>query len=154
MGLIQLQQFYNTHSNYILFGIIVLILSILLFIYNKNNNTNNALAETHVNKSDTYDTFQQNIKKEKSTKIILFYAMWCGHSRNFLPVWEECKKIFLIKYPTLDVIGIECGDNDDRCKGVPGFPTIRFYKDGQTEEYLGPRTIDGLDTFIAGRINN
>lgn len=165
MGLSQLQNFAKTYVNYILIGIVVLILIILLFNYNANTNTNNApfsdqpapvtnqIASNQsfpvINQPQTASNIE-NIPSHTSLELVLFYASWCGHCSAFMPVWDECVKK-LSNYP-VKFTKIECIDTEKRCAGVPGFPTIRFFKDGKVEEYRGPRTINDIEIFLKGRI--
>jgi thioredoxin-like negative regulator of GroEL len=154
----------ETNSDYILVGIVIVILLVLFLYYNNTSYTNNAPSnhEPYSNQSADTNNGGENEQQhpmtndrahqDNSTKLMLFYTDWCGYSRQFLPVWEECKKTFAVKYPNLNIVDVECSNNDARCQGVQGFPTVKFYKDGHAEEFSGPRTVQGIEQFIAGRV--
>jgi thioredoxin-like negative regulator of GroEL len=150
----------ETNSDYILAGIVIVILLILLLCYSNTSYTNNAPTnrESYTNDYDVPQNlnYMQDVRvneqQNNSPQLVLFYTNWCGYSRQFLPIWEECKKVFNAKYPNLALVDIECSDKDARCQGIRGFPTVKFFKDGQIEEFMGPRTVQGIEQFIAGRV--
>lgn len=80
--------------------------------------------------------------------FILYYAPWCGHSKNFLPAWnkfEEQNK----GNPKVSIKKIDC-DSSDVCdkKKIQGFPTCVLYKENKEIQYNGDRTVGSLNSFI------
>lgn len=106
--------------------------------YNKNTNM--------IQESTSNST--QNIKH----KLILYYAMWCGYSRQFLPEWEKFEKYAEDNLKNIYIEKINCeGDNESICnkKGVPGFPYIVLEtSDGKTIPFDGDRTVEQLVNFL------
>jgi thiol-disulfide isomerase/thioredoxin len=82
--------------------------------------------------------------------IVLFYKDWCGHCKQFKPVWNEFTKITDKKY-----INVLMTDDDKIIKNnnVDGFPTVKFFKDGESDVYSGERTVSGLSDFVNGILN-
>lgn len=86
--------------------------------------------------------------------VVLFYAEWCGHSKNMMPAWEEASQT-LRSYGTVDVIDLEHGRNKDEIQkhNVQGFPTIRLYPEGFPSqnfvEYQGDRSADSIVKFVS-----
>ena len=77
--------------------------------------------------------------------VTLYHANWCGHCQRFKPVWDNEVK------PALKELGIthneyEEQENPDKIAAVnlQGYPTIMISKNGQTYEYEGPRTAQGI----------
>ena len=78
------------------------------------------------------------------TKVILYWAEWCGHCIRFKPEWEKIKK-------ELTKLGVTVEDyehsrdsqviNDEN---INGFPTIKIKKGSSTKEYTGERTLEGI----------
>lgn len=93
-----------------------------------------------------------NKKQEKIPSLVLFYANWCGHSQNFLDIWNQLLKQNL----KCDMIGLEQEKNpkDIEVNSISGFPTIRLYPDGYLPasqdyiEYNGNRSLESLVDFI------
>lgn len=83
----------------------------------------------------------------KST-VILFYANWCGHCQKFKPEWEKFKQQYGKE--------IKCEEHEDASMdrnlmkkyGVQGYPTIIIIINGETREYQGQRTADGIYAYI------
>jgi len=90
-------------------------------------------ATLSVNKS-VGKSFEQTLDSNKPT-LVNYYAYWCGYSKKFQPKWEEFKGLAKSKFPNLQVIDLDVG-NDDNLNdlagqvGVKGYPTVvLFYKD-------------------------
>lgn len=92
-------------------------------------------------------------------KIKLFYADWCGHCRNFKPIWTEFKN-FLKVNPNLkdkdnksiSIVTEEFDDSNNMeatLEKVEGFPTIIVYKNTiERDVYNGERTLNGLKKYF------
>eukprot|EP00929_Paragymnodinium_shiwhaense_P016146 TRINITY_DN12434_c0_g1_i1.p1 TRINITY_DN12434_c0_g1~~TRINITY_DN12434_c0_g1_i1.p1 ORF type:complete len:163 (+),score=31.63 TRINITY_DN12434_c0_g1_i1:236-724(+) len=83
-----------------------------------------------------------------------YYGAACPHCVHLAPAWKEAAAAYdgPVKFRQ-----IECLDdnwqpvaaNQELCKNIGGFPTIKLYN-GDTElaEYNGPRTADSLVKFV------
>jgi hypothetical protein len=87
-----------------------------------------------------------------TAELTLYYAMWCGYSKMFLPEWEKFTKYAAANLHGLKVSSIRCEDgNEPVCsqKGVQGYPTIKLYlKNGQEVMYQGERNSAALTAFV------
>ena len=45
-------------------------------------------------------------------KFVLYFAHWCGHCKNFLPIWKEFKKNNT--NPNLEISEVDCEANSER----------------------------------------
>jgi thiol-disulfide isomerase/thioredoxin len=91
-----------------------------------------------------------------SKEITLYYATWCPLSMEFLPTWNEFRKIANAQHPSLRISEIKCEDGNERIcheKEVPGYPYIILENEGTKnifEEY--PRTLEKLLSFVNNNI--
>jgi len=103
----------------------------------------------YLNISQKSNILQKGGKSNKDTELYLFKAEWCGHCKNFMPIWDQISKdselnnkIEFIKY-----------DSDQHKKeinewNIKGFPTIILKKNDKAIEYNGPRKLENIKEFI------
>ena len=98
--------------------------------------------------------YQDTTDSNSKPKLILYWASWCGHSNAFKGTWDN------FTHDKVDKDTVNCDDNT-KCKpgedGVPevlkGYPSVFFKQpDGDYVEFEGPRTEEGLRTFIDKQI--
>ena len=83
--------------------------------------------------------------------MVLYYATWCGHSRDFLPVWEQFEEYATANLTDIKAVKIKCeGDKESFCsqKGVEGYPTVMLHSQaGETVKFNGDRSLEELIEF-------
>lgn len=86
--------------------------------------------------------------------LILAYADWCGHCKNFKPTWNEFRR----KYENvLDIREIEESSNKEIMQelGVRGFPTIMLLNNGKKITYKeADRDMLHLENFVKNNLNS
>lgn len=88
----------------------------------------------------------------KKSTVVLFYADWCGHSRQIKPAWLEASQI--LKSEGYQVLEKEHGSAKDEImsQGIQGFPTIRIYPQGYPSsnftKYQGDRSAQSIVNFV------
>jgi len=96
-------------------------------------------------------TLPKPVTKEKFTpsgKIVLYHASWCGHCKNFMPIYDK-----FIEYAKKNIKNIEvtkCNGDNAECKKdfIKGFPTVVFHKkNGNVIIFDDDRTMDALIKF-------
>ncbi len=96
-----------------------------------------------------------NTNQEQGKTIVYnFNTEWCGFSKMFQPVWNTFSNS-LKESDGVVAIDVKC-DNDSNAElcsryNIEGYPTVLVVNDSGVEMYNGPRTVDGLKTFL--RIN-
>lgn len=83
-------------------------------------------------------------------EIVLYYAPWCGHSKTFLPIWDQFAQNSPIKATKLDCAGADKARCD--ANNIPGYPTVKLHINGKTITFEGERSINGLKQFIQNNV--
>lgn len=162
----QLKNFNYMYVVYAVIGLSVIFLLYTLYVsFSKSKCLTcvgpNALPE-NIKKAEGFSSDEEIKAKQESKmiedeakikgEIILFYAMWCGHSRSFLPEWEKFEKFAKDNLPYVRVTKIRCEDgNEATCsqKGVQGFPMVILYpKSGAEKTFEKDRTMEKLVEFV------
>eukprot|EP01084_Bolivina_argentea_P133469 235552_1 len=107
-----------------------------------------AQSEERVVTLDSQQTFEDFVKNEKHT-IIEFYAPWCGHCKQLAPQFEEAATTL---HPKIKLAKVDCttDENKDVCSkfGVRGYPTIKFFSNGEPSAYEGARTAEAIVNYV------
>lgn len=88
--------------------------------------------------------------------VILFYAPWCGHCKNFHPEFERFAEA-VKGTMRVGAINADQYSNVGQQYGVRGFPTIKYWKMGTKSiasplDYQGQRTAAALQSFMVADI--
>jgi protein disulfide-isomerase-like protein len=116
-----------------LLGIIVLIA--LYFVYTK------FLKEG-------FEVESGDFNPGSDTKLVMFYADWCGHCKKLKPVWDEAADD--VNKTDTKMIKINCGngtEDDEKLMkkyNIQGYPTIIKFINGKPSEYQGDRDADSF----------
>jgi thiol-disulfide isomerase/thioredoxin len=86
------------------------------------------------------------------TKLVLFYADWCGHCKKIKPIWDETAAS--VNKEENKMIKVNCGEgsaaDEEVMKkyNIEGYPTIIKFINGKPFEYKGDRDSDSFrDVF-------
>ncbi len=82
----------------------------------------------------------------QSAWFVMFYAPWCGHCHKLLPIWDELAMTVKGK---LNIAKVDCTQNGKTCKKnfVQGYPTLKLFLDGVSNDYDGDRQLYPLRDF-------
>ncbi|CAH8481017.1 unnamed protein product [Schistosoma mattheei] len=116
-------------------AVLFLLLSPALCLFNTND--------------DVIKLTDQNFDQVTSSKelwFIMFYASWCGHSKNAAPDWKR----FATNFKGIVKVGAVDSENNPTVTqrfSVQGFPTIIIFGDNKhsPKRYTGGRDIDHLN---------
>eukprot|EP01138_Halocafeteria_seosinensis_P006310 gb/GECG01006451.1/.p1 GENE.gb/GECG01006451.1/~~gb/GECG01006451.1/.p1 ORF type:complete len:264 (+),score=20.21 gb/GECG01006451.1/:1-792(+) len=92
-----------------------------------------------------YTNFDEYTRE--GTWMIEFYAPWCGHCKQFAPVYEKAAD----ELKHLAYFGKIDGAQDRGLAArfdIKAFPTLFHIKDGEVRQYTGGRTSDGLKRYL------
>ena len=104
-----------------------------------------------------------NRKMKTGNMIVWYFAPWCGHCKMMEPEWNKFMA-FKNSHPVLSK-KLNCArvsDSilphlNDKYKSITGFPTIKFYKNGnphgEFESHL-PRTSENFKEFTLNNLSN
>lgn len=131
------------------YHIIVICLFVLLFLFIGNNQMSSAEKYQNETMEDT-----PNVQTDAyDAEIVLYYALWCGYSRAFLPEWEKFEAYAKANMKNIKVTSLRCEDGDEatcKQKGVGGYPTVIIYKNKSTNgvTFEGQRNMESLIKFV------
>jgi len=93
----------------------------------------------------SYDDFVDGSKNV----FIKYYAPWCGHCKNLIPVWNELGEHFENNDQVVIAKLDATANQVDKKFGVTGFPTLILNKaDGSFVKYDGARDFDSLKDWV------
>lgn len=88
----------------------------------------------------------------KKNHFIMFYAPWCGHCQRLGPTWELLAEVSNEDNSDVRIAKVDCTTESGLCseQDVTGYPTLKFYKAGETEgvKFRGTRDLHSLTSFI------
>jgi thiol-disulfide isomerase/thioredoxin len=118
---------------------IVLILAVLLIIL---------VLLRYVNRG-SYEGFEGG----SSRSVVICKADWCGHCKKAAPEFQKLLSASPITLKDGSKATVKILDADkDKAEvakyNVKGFPSVLIVDGGQSTEYPGPRTSDGIIEFL------
>jgi len=117
--------------------ILLIILGALFYVYDK------FLKEGFETESGDLDN-----QVKSGTKLVLFYADWCGHCKKIKPVWDETATE--VNADEVKMIKVNCGEGTEKDQevmkkyNIDGYPTIIKFINGTPSLYRGDRDSDSL----------
>ena len=105
-----------------------------------------------VRSDETLQKYNDLVKKVPS--VVLFYADWCGHCKNFKPEWEKFEKLAQKQHQGNDFMIARVSEpfvnKVDGHSSVRGYPTIYHLINGEhNEDYMKQRDVAGLIEFLS-----
>uniref|UniRef100_A0A0N4Z9A5 Protein disulfide-isomerase n=1 Tax=Parastrongyloides trichosuri TaxID=131310 RepID=A0A0N4Z9A5_PARTI len=93
--------------------------------------------------------FAEVAKDPKKSVLVKFYAPWCGHCKQLVPVWEKLGEAFKDNENVV-IAKMDATLNEVEDVKVNSFPTIKFFPAGSDKviDYTGDRTLEAFTAFI------
>merc|ERR1712223_142931 len=93
--------------------------------------------------------FQEVALNAEKDVLVEFYAPWCGHCKQLVPIWDELGEKYK-DHETIVIAKMDSTANELEEVKVQGFPTIKLFKKGTNEivDYNGDRTVAGFSKFL------
>ena len=96
-------------------------------------------------------TYEREVINNDKDVMVIFYAPWCSHCKEFMPKYEEAAKI-MKGNDKLIMAKIDGSANEVESVAITGFPIILFYPGNKKKEepihYNGKRTTEDIIKFI------
>jgi thiol-disulfide isomerase/thioredoxin len=143
-------------------GIAVLVIA-YLYIYKGNsgshyvsNHVSGHVPDNHHPPQVHTPAPEPNNPKTKPS-LVMFYANWCGFSKQAMPEWEKLKST---APPYIQILDFEEKIYPEEIKknSIQGYPTIRVYPDGYQNnptkfiDYKGPRKAEEIAKFVQSNV--
>jgi hypothetical protein len=154
------------NQNTVIFIIIVILLGILFFMSNKTENYTSSCSRESMDNTQQIQQVVQQIKETQPAiqpptqattnnkiEFRVYYANWCGWSKKALALLnsDEFKTEMNKIQDKATLVLLDCeGDGKQQCDAekIQGFPTMKLSKNGELIEFNGPRTTEGIISFI------
>ena len=112
----------------------------------KEPKNNNDIVRVIVGK-----TFEKEVINNDKDVMLIFYAPWCNHCKEFMPKYEEAANKLKVN-DKLIFAKIDGSANEVESITISGFPTLFFFPGNKKSEkpiqYNGKRTTEDIIEFI------
>jgi len=95
-----------------------------------------------------FDSLTQATSGSSGDWLIEFYAPWCGHCKQLVPIWEQVGHELLGKVSVAKVDATQSTYTAKRFD-IKGYPTIKLLSGGLVYDYSGQRSREELVKFAS-----
>ncbi|CAO4370235.1 unnamed protein product [Caenorhabditis nigoni] len=93
--------------------------------------------------------FNEIALDESKTVFVKFYAPWCGHCKQLVPVWDELAEKYESN-PNVVIAKLDATLNELADIKVNSFPTLKLWPAGSSTpvDYDGDRNLEKFEEFV------
>lgn len=95
------------------------------------------------------DNFADFIKSHNFV-FVKFFAPWCGHCKKMAPSYQALAKKTNESGKDIVIAEVDCTVHNEVCTkfGVRGYPTLKFFFNGEPVDYNGEREGEAIEKWI------
>ena len=95
---------------------------------------------------DTYD----DALAQNEAILVEFYAPWCGHCKALAPEWAKAAKQIATEKIPVKMAKVDATEEKLAAEkvSIKGFPTLKYFVDGEEVEYKGGRTAPEIVSWL------
>jgi protein disulfide-isomerase A1 len=97
----------------------------------------------------TMDNFQDALTAHPLL-LVEFYAPWCGHCKKLAPEYASAAKTLEESGASVKLGMVDATQHKGLASnyGVKGYPTLKFFQNGEASDYTGGRTADTIVSWL------
>ena len=97
------------------------------------------------------ESFESSVTSKNA--LVKFYQPWCGHCKSMKPDYDRLSAEYGSSENVL-IADVNCGEEDALCAAsdVRGYPTIKYYVNGEEEDYQMGRTYEDMKQFVKDKL--
>lgn len=142
----------------VLIGLLLVFAALFIFAYYQKP----ALDKKKVQFKEDFNQYYTNqsvehMENQNKCVLKLFYVDWCGHCKNFKPIFEgELSDAVKEQQLPCKLELVNCEERPEEAKkyNIRGYPTVIFENENNdVVEYQGERTANSIIKFIKNILN-
>ena len=100
----------------------------------------------------TLSTFESTVSKKNT--LVKFFQSWCGHCKAMKPDYDKLGEMYKDD-ANVAVVDVDCGKEAELCSAynVAGYPTLKYWKDGEENDYKLGRDYESMSYFVEGTLH-